>query len=255
MRKLITLLLLLASMAKAQTNIVKIEYWIDTDPGFDNAISVTGFTLQPDVKFNFIIPVNLTLGIHTFGIRSKDANNNWSQTNFFPISIADSSHGAIVQVEYFWDTDPTFGNATDSILSLPIVDINNGLFIDSVPMSFLVGSTSHILFERSKDSRGRWSHTNYVDSTVVTGTVNVNELDKLSGIKVYPNPFMSALTIIPKTNESVRLILYDGKGKKVLDTFINQETRINTQSLSTGSYILFVWTDKQIIYRTTIIKQ
>lgn len=46
MRKLITLLLLLASMAKAQTNIVKIEYWIDTDPGFDNAISVTGFTLH-----------------------------------------------------------------------------------------------------------------------------------------------------------------------------------------------------------------
>jgi hypothetical protein len=255
MRKLTTLLLFLVSMAQAQTNIVKVEYWIDSDPGFDNATPVTGFTSQPDLQFNFIIPANLALGIHTLGIRSKDSNDKWSHTNFYPVNIADSSHGAIVQVEYFWDTDPGFGNGTDSILSLPIVDITNGLFIDSVPMSFLVGSITHILFERSKDTRGRWSHTNYVDSTVVTGTVNVNELATLSGINVYPNPFTDALTINPKTNESARLILYDGNGRKVIDTFISEETKINTQSLSAGAYTLFVWTNKQLIYRTAIIKQ
>ena len=254
MRKLTILLLFLVSMAQAQTNIVKVEYWIDNDPGFDNATPVTGFASQSDVQFNFIIPTNLAIGIHTFGIRSKDANNKWSHTNFYPVNIADSSHGEIVKLEYFWDIDPGFGNGIDSILGVPATDITNGLFIDSVPLSFLNGST-HILFERSMDSRGRWSHTNYVNSLTVNGTVDITEIEELSGISVFPNPFTELLTVLPVAGVLGRLFLYDGAGRKVMDVLVNKEIILNTQSLAKGNYTVFILTGDRKMYRNTIIKQ
>ena len=254
MRKLTILFLFLVSVAQAQTNIEKIEYWIDVDPGFDSATVVTGLTSASDAQLAFNIPANLSTGIHTFGIRSKDSNGRWSQTNYYPVNIIDSSNGEIVEVEYFWDIDPGFGYGIDSLLSAPNSDIMNGLFTDSVPMSFLLGS-SHILFERSKDSRGRWSHTNYVDSMVVIGTVSLNELAIESGVNIYPNPFFETLTVFPQNKGNVQVVLYDGSGKKVVDTHVSEETKINTQNLSAGSYTIFVCSDKKVIYKAILLKQ
>ncbi len=254
MKGLIIIFLLFGTICQAQTNIVKSEYWIDTDPGFDNGIVISGFTSQPDVNLSFVVPANLTPGVHTIGIRSKNLAGQWSHTNFYPVCISDSSTGEIVKIEYFWDTDPGFGIGIDSVLSSPAADITNGLFIDSVPMSFLLSST-HVLFERSMDSRGRWSHTNYVDSLAVTGTVSTQELETLSGIKVFPNPFNKTITLHSGMPENMRVIIYDSQGRKVIDIIVNEETIVNTESLAKGVYTVFVVSDLQKLYKGNLIKQ
>ena len=254
MRSLTYLFLLLATISQAQTNIAKAEYWIDIDPGFGNANTISGFNYQPDVSLSFGILANLSQGVHTLGFRSKNLNGEWSHTNLYPIYIADSSDGEIVKIEYFWDIDPGFGNGIDSILSVPAADITNGLFTDSVPLSFLLSST-HVLFERSMDGRGRWSHTNYVDSLTITGTVDVSELPTLSGINIYPNPFTDVITVDPLSSGRSRLIIYDNDGRKIIDQFIQEKAMINTQHLAKGFYTVFILTSEKQIFRSTVVKQ
>ncbi len=61
-------------------SITKLEYFIDTDPGFDNGIAVT---VNPDsnISKDFIANLTgLTNSFHTFYVRAKDNENNWSLT-------------------------------------------------------------------------------------------------------------------------------------------------------------------------------
>lgn len=330
MKRILLLLMCCASLAKAQPDISKIEYWIDTDPGFDNAIATTGFTGTNDLNTQILASSSISTGLHTLGLRSKDVsglwshtnvftilvddttitwlggieyfvdndpgfgnaiafsgftsqqnvitqisanlpgnlsvgnhfigirsrltNNKWSHTNSIPVYVADTASGVITRLEYFWDTDPGFGNGIDSVLASPAVDIINGIFTDSVPVSFLLNS-SHVLYQRSMDSRGRWSHTNYVDNLTVNGTVDVTELEAIAGISVFPNPFIDAITIRPVVSEQARVIIYDSQGKKVVDIVLNEEKIVNTEFLTKGFYSVFTIMEKNKLYLTKLVKQ
>ncbi|MBK7966122.1 MAG: T9SS type A sorting domain-containing protein [Bacteroidetes bacterium] len=252
MKKLTFILLLLVSIAQAQPNITQMEYFIGTDPGFSSAMQITGFTSQPDIN-NFInsITPSLNPGINYLGYRSKDANNVWSHTNFLTLYVVDSTQRKIAEVEYFWDVDSGFNAHSDTLFANPIADITNGILYADVPINLGLGT--HILFARSKDTKGRWSHTNYVDSVIVTATA-ISEFINQTGINVYPNPFSDNITIEPNNNETLRVTVYTIEGKKVMDKVINQTSKLETQTLSSGAYILSIVTDKKRIYRTTIIK-
>jgi hypothetical protein len=90
-----------------------------------------------------------------------------------------------------------------------------------------------------------------VDS-VITNIVNfINQ----TGINIYPNPFADNLTITTNNNETLRVMVYNMEGKKVLDKIINQTSILETQTLTSGAYILCVWTEQKRIHRTTIIKE
>lgn len=62
-------------------NITKVEYFIDTDPGFDMAIPVpiSSDTTVNNVSFPIDVS-NLTEGTHHVFVRSKDASGKWSLT-------------------------------------------------------------------------------------------------------------------------------------------------------------------------------
>jgi hypothetical protein len=252
MKKLTFILLLFVSIAQAQPNITKMEYFIGTDPGFDMAVDIAGLPVQPDIA-NFIqtITPNLNLGINYIGYRSKDANNVWSHTNFVTWFVVDSTQNKITEVEYFWDVDSGFNAHSDTLYANPVADISNGILYADVPLNLSVGT--HILFVRSKDTQNRWSHTNYVDTVEVI--TSIPELLTTHGVSVYPNPFVDEISITLEKNETVRLMLYDMEGKKVADKIIQQSGKLNTQMLTSGAYTIFVWTEKQKIYRSTIIKQ
>ena len=69
-------------------NITRWEYFIDTDPGFGNAVPVS-FNPATDIS-DFIAQVNisgLSVGNHQFYVRSR-TNNNWSITNEYDFPIA-----------------------------------------------------------------------------------------------------------------------------------------------------------------------
>ncbi len=148
----------------ATTNMVAAEYFIDTDPGFGSGTAIA-LTANVNVP-NIIVPINttgLSTGSHYLVIRSKNSNGAWSLSTLhsfivntdFSYPPAPPSPGNITLVEYFFDTDPGFGNGT-AINITPGVDISNITF--SADVSALNDST-HTLFIRSLDD---WSITNFV---------------------------------------------------------------------------------------------
>ncbi|MBK8280918.1 MAG: hypothetical protein IPK94_12575 [Saprospiraceae bacterium] len=66
----------------AQSNITRIEYYIDTDPGFGKATSVS---VTPSInivdKVIAINPTNLAEGVHRFYVRAMNAAGAWGFTN------------------------------------------------------------------------------------------------------------------------------------------------------------------------------
>lgn len=140
-------------------DVVEMEYFVDTDPGFGIATAIPISSANQIPNQNFTIDVSsFSDGFHTLFLRSKDNSGKWSLTNkkvFFKESIPSSQ--PIVSVEYFWDNDPGFGNGTD----VPITanpEIQNLMF--SADLQGLPAGP-HTLFVRTQDSTGRWTLTHF----------------------------------------------------------------------------------------------
>lgn len=150
--------------APPATDIIRMEYFVDVDPGFGNGIPVAITAAQNISNFSFNANIaGLSNGFHRFYLRSMDANGRWSHANhaFFdnyivPVYPAADGLVNIVAAEYFIDTDPGTGNAT-AITITPAVNISN-LSVAVNVSSLQQGS--HRLYIRTKDASGKWSLTN-----------------------------------------------------------------------------------------------
>ena len=147
-----------------QSNIVKAEYYIDTDPGFSKATNIA-ITASPDISAQaFSVDISpLSNGIHYLHARGIDANGHWSLNNTAIFYKGNPLGGGsptpltnIVYAEYYLDTDPGFDNAT-SISVSPGTDITGQAF--SVDISALPAGI-HYLHSRTKDANGNWSLNN-----------------------------------------------------------------------------------------------
>ena len=145
-----------------QPNITRVEWFLDTDPGFGNATAIPIVPGQDisGLAINIsLIPLNQ--GVHIVGIRSLDANGAWSFDNKWIFLKPYTNAGAIPQpnitrVEWFLDTDPGFGNAT-AIPIVPGQDISGlAINISLIPLNQGV----HIVGIRSLDANGAWSFDN-----------------------------------------------------------------------------------------------
>ncbi len=144
----------------APGNVNKAEYFVDTDPGFGNAIDVP-VSAGTNIS-NVAIPIDissLSKGLHNIYLRTKDINGTWSLTNrwlFFKDIAQDNFSGG----EYFFDTDPGFGNGTaipfGSGLGTNISDFSFGASLTGLPNGL------HYLFIRTKEINGKWSLTNVI---------------------------------------------------------------------------------------------
>lgn len=140
----------------AAVNANKFEYFIDTDPGFGNATDVS---VTPGNNIaNLAIPVDisaLSKGFHTIYLRSKDDAGNWSLTNRW-LFVKDFAPANVNKAEFFVDTDPGFGNATDVPVTASANIANVTIPIDISPLSKGV----HNIYLRTRDINGTWSLTN-----------------------------------------------------------------------------------------------
>ncbi|MBP6431553.1 MAG: T9SS type A sorting domain-containing protein [Ferruginibacter sp.] len=163
-KKITALCLLLAILCTnsifAQVNIVKAEYFIDTDPGFGLATNIP--VAEATNISNQAVAVDLSAvsaGFHTVNFRSQDANGKWSITNpvsFYKLGL--TSLPNIVKAEYFIDTDPGFGLATN----IPVAEATN-ISNQAVAVDLsAVSAGFHTVNFRSKDANGKWSITNPV---------------------------------------------------------------------------------------------
>ncbi len=147
--------------------VTKMEYFIDTDPGFGNGINVP---VTAGYDISKVFPINLSgvvPGVHNLSVRARDANGVWTMLSSSVFINSDESVANIVNVEYFKDIDPGYGNGPP----LPITPgqrITAGFVIDTTGW----GNTPHDVFIRMKNAKGDWSLTN----TVMNNNVAMNRL-------------------------------------------------------------------------------
>ena len=141
----------------ALPNITKTEYFIDTDPGFGSGVDVP-VTAAPDVSgVAFAVALgSLPTGFHYLSVRSRDANGKWSLTNarafYYEPVLAVAPN--VNKIEYYFDTDPGFGSATDVPVATPAPDLANFGFVADASA---LPDGAHRVFIRSRDANGKWS--------------------------------------------------------------------------------------------------
>lgn len=117
-------------------NIVKAEYYVNSDPGFGNGINIPITTAGDTVNLQFTADASgLPLGTHKLFVRVKDQYGKWSLTNikdfdvdcalldvdFYadpgcsgkPILFSDSSNNVFPLAQYYWN----FGDGTSTVIA------------------------------------------------------------------------------------------------------------------------------------------
>ncbi|TAD82827.1 MAG: T9SS C-terminal target domain-containing protein [Bacteroidetes bacterium] len=141
----------------AASNVVAAEYFINTDPGLGQARPLaigSGANLQ---NINAIIDISgLPAAIHTLGVRTRNANGQWSLSHLSvftnntpaPYPAAPAPATALQRLEYFIDTDPGFGNG------IPIA-FTTGTNVENLNVSINLAAVpdgQHTLFIRSRNN-------------------------------------------------------------------------------------------------------
>jgi gliding motility-associated-like protein len=151
-----TFILLFISASVCAQTITRVEYYFDSDPGFGNGVSIP-LTVAADITLNFSVPLNtISEGFHLLYIRTKSNNGLWSIPYSRPVLVQRNAQTASVlsidRIEYFFDTDPGFGNG----IAMPItaaVDLTNNF---QLPLS-TIAEGFHTIYYRAKSINGVWS--------------------------------------------------------------------------------------------------
>ncbi len=220
-------------------NIVAAEYYIDSDTSGVGGNQIPGmFTSGMAIDEAFTIPTTgLTEGLHVLHIRVKDDDDTWSlyKRAYFYTHSSNSNATAtpIIAAEYFFDTDPGVGSATD-------IAITQGFTIDEdlaiqVPTAMVNGD--HYLYLRVQDQDGTWSLYKRA-LFIVDDSLAVEDFNSDS-FKIFPNPTENSIHINFNKDGDYALAVYNISGKEV---FQQEKLELNnTFSLSeyaSGVYIL-----------------
>ena len=150
------------SQLSALANIVAMEYYIDADPGYGNGSSIS---LTAGTSINTtttIATASLSSGYHVLHIRALDSDGVWGETESRSFYIDAFSGSLIAGVEYFYDTDPGYGNGSTLAIVPPVSSIDSTL---SFPASSLsVGA--HELGMRMLMDNGTLGITDYFPITI-----------------------------------------------------------------------------------------
>lgn len=133
----------------------KVEYFIDSDPGFGLGINVPINSLS---KIDTSIHLNLSTvstGVHKLYLRARDAAGLWSNVfsrNF--IRVLGDSGRYVTELEYYFDSEPGIGNGIKVSFPTPKAKVDTVLNLNLAALS----DGMHILYVRSKDVAGQWSN-------------------------------------------------------------------------------------------------
>lgn len=145
----------------APHRLVRLEYFVDVDPGYGNANSIE---LNGDVNhMQFDADISgLESGFHRIYIRALDTEGNWGHTysTFFdnyvvPLYPSQSTFPGIQRLEYFIDVDPGCGNGSEIPLDYQGAEIRQTALI---PIPNLTPGV-HSLYVRALNAQGDWGLT------------------------------------------------------------------------------------------------
>lgn len=169
----------ITAVSDVAQNISTAEYFFDNDPGTGNGTTLALNTNTGELTQTFAIPTTgLTEGFHSFYIRTRNTDGNWSlydRTIFYVGTLADENE-PITAAEYFFDgPDPGVGNGT--VLTL---DENTGNLTQpfALPTDGLAPGP-HTVYIRVRSESGIWSlydsATFTIDPDAIDNTVTVTD--------------------------------------------------------------------------------
>ncbi|WP_238806423.1 hypothetical protein, partial [Emticicia aquatica] len=139
-------------------NINKVEFFIDTDPGFGLGTNVPiSPILQREISnLSFNVPVGgLSVGSHKLFVRGRYDDGKWGLV--FENTILNTVTPivpSIIKAEYYINSDPGFGNGVNIPIASGQTTLSNVSF--SIPTGILTAGTDY-LYVRTKDELGKWS--------------------------------------------------------------------------------------------------
>jgi len=163
-------------------SIKRIEYFLDTDPGYGNATPVTFTETEGVIGADYTVDLTgLSKGFHNLYIRVQDNRGAWSITSRRAYYIFENeSNHAISQIEYFIDADPGFGKGT----ALDFTEENGQVLIDHTIDIAGLDNGFHTLYIRTKDASGAWSITSK-RAFFVRERENGDALPNIVGLEYY----------------------------------------------------------------------
>ncbi|MEZ4792219.1 MAG: T9SS type A sorting domain-containing protein [Gelidibacter sp.] len=223
--------------------VVEGEYLLDADSSYGTA---TPFNINPqteDITQAFLaqVPANTPIGYHKLYGRVKDSYGKWSQTFRKNIQVVDNGVPTVVEIEYFFGSDPEFGNASAVAIANPQVD---GSWTFTVPYPAGPYNLNDVLFVRAKDSKNEWSQTTILDE--VDPNLSIGQMDGLTGVSVFPNPFNETLYLkLPEqmTLHSIEIYALSGQ---LMYRSTEQITQFQLNNLSSGFYLLKLDTNQGV---------
>lgn len=234
MKKIITAFLccLTCFMCFAQ-KIKRVEYFIDNDPGVGKGKNIS-ITQNDTVRVSTAIQTpNLTQGLHVLYIRAAN-DNGWGIAENYPFTVTDTATSpAIINAEYFFDTDPGMAKA------IPL-SINAS---DTVrqKLSLVTGSLSeglHELYIRTQSGSGKWSLS---DNALFYVTNFAKAAPKLNAAEYFidtdPGPGKAKKLSLPGAADTIQETV-NIKVPAGLDTAVNHYLCIRVRN-SDGAWSLY----------------
>ena len=152
----------------------EIEYFFDSDPGYDMGTKFTAFTAAAAVsEIENAATGALSVGFHTLFVRAKSVGNTWGVPESRLVYVDPTGAGTVLveEIEYFFDSDPGYDMGTKFTSFTAASAVNE--VANAATGSLSVGF--HTLFIRAKSVGDTWgipeSRLVYVDPS---GGVNVN---------------------------------------------------------------------------------
>ncbi|SHF93138.1 M28 family peptidase [Chryseobacterium sp. OV279] len=109
------------------------------------------------------------------------------------------------------------------------------------------------VFNAGKAALGALQHFAVASATTLA-TDDVQAENSLESIKIYPNPANDVLHIeLPKDHKDFKVEISDMNGRLILNT--ENEKKLNTSSLTNGTYIVTVKSDQSSVSRKIIIEK
>ena len=86
------------------------------------------------------------------------------------------------------------------------------------------------------------------------GIVNIIEYTDI-GINVFPNPTQGFIQIVPQEDINARVILFDARGRALINQAITGESTIDLTSFRQGEYSIIIRNQDQVIKTVKILIQ
>jgi hypothetical protein len=158
-------------------NIDKLEYFIDTDPGYGLATSVAITPGEVLENVSIVLQMNnLTDGLHKLYVRARDSEGLWSLVSnhtflkITPVVPPTVPMPQIVKAEYFINNDPGYGNG----VTIPVPSGSEELQAAVNLTSLALGT--HSVYVRIQDNTGKWSMVHRQNIVIANNSLLVDNV-------------------------------------------------------------------------------